>query len=206
MKPYNERGGGLITSPLLGAPAIEYDSTGPSVSWLHKCIVGDDQGADGACVIFALASWSEIMTGRAISNDTCLSIYQDVLKRYKRPQGSGMTFIEGYDAAPSDWFPNRGPLRRATMADLATQPLLGGYSVTPAFDNVNPVGCLDHHASNRSRGGHAVVVSAAGVLPHLSGEFVWIENSWGLSWGHNGIGVMRRDLHNRLCSELWMIA
>jgi hypothetical protein len=156
-------------------------------------------------VIFALASWSEIVTGKAISNAACQKIYREVLAKYNRPPGSGMTFAEGFAACPREWFPGRTRITRASLAQIGGQPLLAGYRVTPAWDRPNKAGCLNHRVQGPSRGGHAVVVVGYGGLAKFPGEWVWIENSWGLRWGWKGIGVMGAGLHNQLCTEMWAV-
>lgn len=207
-KPYSERGGGLRL--YRGASKDEkrmlgLSQAGPDVSWLSRCKVGDDQGRDGACVIFALASWSEIMFGGKIPNNVCHYYYMLALKKFKRPYGDGMTFEEGFSILPSSWFGGRRSILWAGMDHIKDQPLLAGYEVTAAFDEPNKAGCLNHRAGGHSRGGHAVVIVGRGGLNKFPGEWVWIENSWGKGWGWKGIGVMSSDLHGRLCSEVWRI-
>ena len=34
---------------------------------------------------------------------------------------------------------------------------------------------------------------------------VYIEQSWGLRWGSNGIGVMTENLFRKICSEIHII-
>lgn len=204
-KPYNQRGGGLRLSPAREIDVRYGLGAGPDVSWIPKCKVGDDQGADGACVIFALASWSEVMTGRRISNAECLSVYRDALKALKRPDGSGLYFPEGFKYAPREWFGGARRVVPANMLRITEQPLLGGYDVTAAFDRPNAAGCLNHRAGGMSRGGHALLIVARGGLQKFPGDWIWIENSWGLSWGYKGLGVMNVKLHTQLCREIWAI-
>ena len=87
------------------------------------------------------------------------------------------------------------------------QPLIAGYSITPAWDNVSRHGCLDHAADpNAVRGYHAVLIVAHGNLEGMThGPFVWVENSWGRNWGWHGVAAMSEPLHQQLCHELWTI-
>ncbi|HMO51903.1 MAG TPA: C1 family peptidase [Kiritimatiellia bacterium] len=204
-KPFSQRGGGLSLAPPVNEPDHFGMGSGPDESWIPRCIVGDDQGQDGACVIFSLASWSEIITGRAISNSTCQQVYRQALAALGRPLGSGMSFQDGFRLAPRAWFPGRTKIVRANLDNIGEQPLLGGYNVTPAFDKTNAAGCLNHRAAGNSRGAHAVVIVARGTLPGKTGRWVWIENSWGTRWGWKGLGVMNETLQGRLCREIWRI-
>ena len=181
---------------------------GADVSWLSRCRVGDDQGQDGACAVFAFASWAEIMHGREIPDAECLAVYRKALARAGRSDG-GLTFPEAFEAAMrAGWLP--GALALVTARDLSQlvrQPLLAGYEITPAWDSVSAEGCLDHAVEGPDRGFHAVVIVAHGVLAANTAEpLVYVENSWSLRWGWNGIGVMTEGLHRKLVQELWGIA
>jgi len=202
---WSKRGGGLVLDPDDTMAAGPLGSV-PDVSYLKRCIVGDDQGNDGACVIFAYASAAEIIYGKPISDAACTAIYKRVLKDKGRPAGSGMTFGEGWPyAAP--WFPGTKGIRQVGIDAIIRGPLLGGYAVTPAFDRCNADGCMDHKTRGPSRGGHAVVIAAVGVVNTFAslGRCVYIENSWGKRWGKNGIGVMTEALHRTLCQQIWEV-
>lgn len=194
---------GQFEAPLEGVPLRE----GADVSWLSRCRPGDNQGPDGACVIFAFANWAEIFHGYNISDATCLSVYRDALRRVGRPSG-GLTFGEGYvSAAAAKWLPgSRGVSRVHNLNPLVQQPILAGYTVTPSFDRPNAAGCLDHSAANGlSRGMHAVDIVAHGELTGIAGgPWIYIENSWG-PWGYKGMGVMSEALHRVLCKEMWIV-
>lgn len=201
------RNGGLIPSA-----EIAYSSAplraGADVSWLPRCRVGDDQGREGACALFAMANWSEIMHGREISNQQCLALYAATLRTLGRNDG-GLTFSEAFKAAAgAGWLPgSRGIARVADLRKLPDQPLLAGYVINGAFDQVNDrTGCLDHTAGDSAvRGTHALAIVAHGSINLSEGTWVYIENSWGLGWGWNGIGVMSEALHRQLCREVWCI-
>jgi len=204
--------GGLIPTPSarFTAPIDGPLRDGPDVSWLPHCRVGDDQGQEGACGIFAFASWAEIMHARPITDTECVAVYHQALERLDRPQGSGLTFAEAFAAAHrAGWLP--GAKRIEAVPDLdeiVTQPILAGYAITPAWDNVSPEGCLDHRAAaSPVRGYHAVDIVAHGAIgpDPEAGARVYIENSWGLDWGWKGLGVMADRLHTELIGELWII-
>ena len=202
---WRSRGGGLVLDPeaLTAAGPI---GAGPDVSWLSRCMVGDDQGQDGACVVFAYASAAEIIHGKAIADATCTAIYHRILADKGRPAGSGMTFAEGWTyVAP--WFPGANGIKQTGIDSIARGPVLAGYEVTPAFDRTSSAGCLDHTTRGSSRGGPAVVIAAVGVVDRFAslGRCVYIENSWGRRWGRNGIGVMTEALHRSLCRHMYEV-
>lgn len=194
---------GRYEAPLEGVPLRQ----GADVSWLSRCRPGDNQGPDGACVIFAFANWAEIFHGYNISDETCLSVYHNALRRLGRSQG-GLTFPEGYvSAAAAKWLPgSNGVTPTHDLGGLVQQPILAGYTVTPSFDRPNAAGCLDHtQAYGPSRGLHAVDIVGHGEMTGVSGgPYVYIENSWG-PWGYKGLGLMSEVLHRVLCKEMWLV-
>lgn len=186
------------------APAV----AGPDVSWIRRCRLGDNQGSNGACAIFAIASWAEIMHGVAISDAACLRVYNLALEDYGRAAGDGLTFEEAFEAASAaGWVP--GAQRIDMVLDekrLSEQPLLAGYEITAAWENANSAGCLDHAADKAVLGYHAVCIVARGELTGLAGgPYVYVENSWGRDWGWNGIGVMNDAFHQGAIRETWVI-
>jgi hypothetical protein len=50
-----------------------------------------------------------------------------------------------------------------------------------------------------------LLIVARGGLQQFPGDWIWIENSWGLGWGYKGLGVMNQRLHLNLCREMWAI-
>lgn len=180
---------------------------GADVSWLRRCRVGDDQGQDGACVMFAFANWAEIMRGVDISDKETLLQYQRTLKRVGRTSG-GLTPQEGFvGAKEAGWLPDAKGIRPVRdFAAMHEQPLLGSYRVTPAFDSVNKAGCLNHRASDKSRGLHFMCTVAYGEITGVKGgPYVYVENSWGEEWGYKGFGLMMEALARRLCRELYVV-
>jgi len=201
--------GGLLVDPdLLSAAPLTptLAASVPMVSHLDQCVVGDDQGREGACAIFAFASWCEVHLRAYISNRDCHTIYREALERAGRSTG-GLYFHEAFEAVKrAGWLPWASALHEATLQDLVSQPLIAGYIMTQAFDNVAPWGCLDHsNPMKGERGYHAVCVVASGPVGHPPEPYVWIENSWGLSWGWNGIGFMNLNLHQKLCRQLFKV-
>ena len=177
------------------------------VSWLHRARVGDNQGADGACSIFAFANWCEIMLGVKISDAQCLDLYRLALRRFGREEGSGLTVGEAFLMVhAAGWLPPgvQGTRRVRNLDGLSQQPILGAYKVTPAWQNPNKAGCLDHFAPMTILGLHLVAIVGVGRL-NTPERHVWIENSWGLHWAWNGIGIMNETLHRRLNVEMWEI-
>ena len=152
--------GGLRVAQLRNVLRATAATDGPDVSWITRCRLGDDQGQEGACAIFALASWLEIMRGQSITNEACIDLYHATLATLGRPDGDGLTFEEAFFAAQgAGWFTEDDSLHEESdLSYLGNQPLLAGYEITPAWDDVSDQGCLDHVATGKSRGGHAVVI------------------------------------------------
>jgi hypothetical protein len=182
---------------------------GDDVSWMPRAMVGDDQGNSGACALFSMAAWAEIVHAVPISSFDVLAAYQRALAALGRPYGEGLYFREALEAAQREgWIRNSASLCAERNLDrLVEQPLLGGYLVTDAFYRTSPQGCLDHDPNLKTElGYHAMAIIGKGRLDTLPGKYwVYDENSWGWQWGWNGIGVMDIDLHNRLCREVWSI-
>ncbi len=207
-------GGGLVIPPdddiAFGAPAPLTDVRQlGDVSWLPAVRTGNDQGEDGACTLFALASWATVMHGSRISDYQRLLLYKETRLRLRRNAHAGLTPGEAFAAASSaGWLPGSTSIRRVGNLDvLRRQPILAGYAVTPGWDrrNVTFAGCLDHRMLTPERGLHMVQVVAAGQVDGIPGRWIYIENSWGRAWGWRGIGVMSADMHNALCKGLWVI-
>lgn len=198
---------GLLCAP--DHPGVVPLVAGEDVSWMPRAMVGDDQGRSGACALFSMAAWAEVMHGVPISSFDVLAAYQRALASLGRPYGEGLYFREALKAAQTEgWIRNSGDLHpERDLERLKEQPLLAGYKVTDAFYNASTQGCLDHDpALTYERGYHAVLIIGKGRLDTLPGKFwVYHENSWSWRWGWNGIGVMDIDLHNRLCREVWSI-
>jgi len=183
---------------------------GDDVSWMPRAMVGDDQGNSGACALFAMAAWAEIVHGVPVSSFDVRAGYIRALAPLGRPWGEGLYFHEALKAAQAEgWIRSTGTLRAESGLDrLKEQPLLCGYIVTQAFYGTDPKsGCLDHDKSlDAELGYHAVCIVGKGRVDSLPDRsWVYFENSWGWQWGWNGIGVVGVEMHNRLCREVWSI-
>ena len=182
---------------------------GADVSWLPQCRGGDDQGNSGACAVFSMANWAEIMHGKAISDADILDVYLSALKANNLPPRSGLSFGMAFAAAHgAGWLPGARALQAVRdLAALQDQPLIAGYTITDAWYRPSMQGCLDHDPALKDEYGyHAVVIVGYGNLDSIpGGPWIYIQNSWGLRWGWNGIGVMSEGLHLSLCRELWTI-
>lgn len=209
MSPSIDLRQGLVLSAPVRAGAGPLRS-GADVSWLPRCRSGDNQGSNGACAVFSMASWAEIVHGTPISDAACLAVYNAALKRLNLSAGSGLTFGDAFTAAyEAGWLPGaQGCEMVFDLARLPEQPLLAGYAVTEAWAKPNAAGCLDHAAGPDILGYHAVVIVAHGLLgaaPNATGPWVYVENSWGRDWGWNGIAMMSEPLHRQMIRELWAI-
>lgn len=208
----NLRVGGLRLEQAAGETVYRAPRTsGPAVSWLHKTKVSDDQGSEGACAIFAMASWAEIMFGLTITNAERLGVYSKALAAAGRPAGDGLAFKEAHAACvAAGWIPANKHITPAYgLDDLHTQPLVAGFAITPNWALASKEGCLDHEAdARRVCGYHAVVIVGYGPRRNgkpEDGNYVFIENSWGESWGWHSIGFMHEQLFGKLCREMWRI-
>jgi len=156
-----------------------------------------------------MASWAETMTGKAISDFDVLAVYMETVQRLCLPENSGLLFKQAFDAAQfAGWIPgDQGLVAVKNLDTLVNGPILAGYAVTAAWDNVSTQGCLDHDpALTAVDGYHAVLIIGKGKLDTVDGgPWVWVENSWGWQWGWNGLGVMSDRLHRELCREMWAI-
>lgn len=201
------RHGGFIASAAAPrmASAASMDNV-PEVSYLDRIRVGNDQGADGACALFAMASWATVMfLERRITDAARLSLYTNV-----RGSGDGLTAGQAFAAAAAEgWLPGLRAIRQVyDLRYLAAQPMLAAYRIGDPWGNVSAQGCLDHSAPlpPTSAGLHMVLIAAAGNLATLPGrEWVYIENSWGRDWGWNGIGVMGFNLHSQMLHSLYIL-
>jgi hypothetical protein len=197
----------LLRSP--DHPGLDPLVDGEDVSWMPRAIVGDDQGNSGACALFSVAAWAEIVHKASISSFEVLKTYRRTLAALGKPDGEGLYFREALEAARRDgWIRNGAVLRPEKGLDrLREQPILAGYVVTDAWYRASLEGCLDHDTALKTElGYHAVTIIGKGKLETLRDkQWVYFENSWNWSWGWNGVGVMDIDMHNRLCREVWSI-
>jgi len=197
----------LLRSP--DHPGLEPLVDGEDVSWLPRAIVGDDQGNSGACALFSVAAWAEIVHGKPISTMDVLHLYRRTLAKLGRAEGEGLFFREALIAAEAEGWVRPGARLwpEKDLERLVEQPLLAGYVVTDAWYRASLEGCLDHDPALKTEWGyHAVTIIGKGKLETLPDwQWVYFENSWDWDWGWNGVGVMDIDMHNRLCREVWSI-
>ena len=184
---------------------------GPDVSWIPHCHPGDSQGQIGACSVFAVASWVEVMFQRPISDDACISAYREERRRRYGGGDDGLTIPEAFFASvtagivPAGCYCRRVP----DLAALPLAPLVAVYRSTRGWYTPNAAGCVDH-TDEAEPGFHAVLLVAHGQIragsPSASShKVVWIENSWGRDWGYMGFGVMSESYHRAHLDSLWQI-
>lgn len=202
------RRGGFISSAYAPRMAAATAATVPEASYLDRIRVGNDQGQDGACALFAIASWATVRyPERRIPNAERLALYADVIGRIG---GEGLTAEQAFAAAVgAGWLPGiRSFQRVGNLQPITKQPMLAAYRIGDPWANVSKQGCLDHAAPlpPASAGLHLVLIAATGNLAALPGrEWIYIENSWGLDWGWNGIGVLRLNLHSQMLHSLYIL-
>ncbi len=206
----HRRGGGCYSEAAYPQPIlIENTAVKPTKSWLPKIVVGDDQGADGACVIFGMCNWVETMTGERITSARALSIYRDTLRSVGRADG-GLYPYEGLAGMKAAGLlrPGGKLIRTSSLSALSSQPILAIYRCGESWNRWNAAGCLDHLAKPPPMELHLVCIVGSGRLEQPHGEpdqYVWLQNSWGKSWAWRGIGLMNYSLHLRDCWEMWTI-
>jgi hypothetical protein len=170
---------------------------GADVSWIPRCNVGENQGEDAACSMFAVGNWSEIMYRTNRTAEDMLMLYRAnaVLGGLSVPSAFRVAQTAG-------WVAGRTLCMSVKNLDLLhVQPIIAAYAVTDAFRRVNPAsGCLDHNTDlTQEYGLHAVLIVAK-----KDGKIVEFENSWGQEWGFHGLGQMNYEMHLRLCRGLWV--
>lgn len=181
--------------------------SGSDVSWLPRCRVGDDQGPVGACAMFAVASWVEIMYERKLSDQEVLDAYYAEKRKLGRSD-KGLLFTQAFEGAKmAGWLPRHNDITQVYSLDrLIDQPILGGFIITPAWHACNRAGFMPDGMSLEIEGYHAEVIVAHGNISGIEGgPFVYKEGSWGLSFGWNGITVLSEPLFRKLCREMWII-
>lgn len=182
-------------------------TVGDDISWLARVRGGDDQGSHGACALFSIANWAEIMMESAHSDREILDLYQSAKRRYRRLDG--LTHEEAFEAArDAGWLPGASRiLPTSDLVLLTDQPIIAGYAITDAWRFVSPQGCLDHSVPARPASDyHSQLIVGCGRLAAVAGgPWVYLQNWWGERWGYHGLCVMSYALHAATCRELWFI-
>jgi len=189
--------------PAYPSPSID----GEEWSWLDRARVGDNQGQNPACTMFALANWAEVIHGIKLSDAQIVQAWRQTAARVGRPDGA-LTYPEAFDGARrAGWLPKAQQIVSASgLAIGRGQPLLAAYAIVPAWDYVSAEGCLLHDPAFAGpiSSYHAVLVVNVGRVQSGPVRVVF-QNSWGIDWGKNGLGQMSLDLHDMLIRELWAI-
>ena len=181
--------------------------SGADVSWIPLAHPGDDQGKHGACSVFAIASWAECMFQTQIADQVCIDAYTSIgEQRYGLGYDGGLSIPVAMMAAYRvGIIPSSYSLRRVPdIASLPLAPIIAEYETTRGWDRPNKAGCIDH-TDNRPAGLHAVLIVAHGNVMSADQRVVWVENSWGASWGWNGFGQMTEAYHTTHIRALWQI-
>jgi len=157
--------------------------------------------------MFAVASWSEIMYERSISDAEVLRVYAATKKRLGS-NDPGLSFPDAFDGAKAaGWLPRNNRIVEVYDLDrLSEQPILGGFIITPVWHAYNRSGLIPDGMSMEVEGYHAEVIVAYGSITGIEGgPYVYKEGSWGLQFGWNGITVVSESLFEKLCQEMWVI-
>lgn len=208
---FAHRRGGLLpdrtVSARLTATALADAWPAARISWLTGLPVGDDQGAEGACAIFACLSWWEAMSECGhIDDDRKVRIYRDAIRYHGRESGDGLTFREAFAACQRAGYMEDCPgIVAGTMRDMLEQPLLVAVRVNEALDNPDRRGVLDHSRrarDSRVRGYHAMLAPAVGPRDATGVPWLTFEQSWGEDCGDRGIVHARQDVAQEIVTEL----
>jgi len=178
--------------------------------WMQYPItVGDDQGKRSGCAIWTMAEWLECMGEAQITDKECAKIYDQALIKYKLPRNSGLTFQAAFQIMQEfGYFKGyRGIIMSADFRHLEDQPLMFGMRLTDAWHNVASNGCLDHSASQKLLGYHAVLGIRSGPIKETGTSVNWVvvKNHWTTKWGWNGIGIMTYALFLKHIEEIWYV-
>ena len=180
---------------------------GEDISWMHRARVGDDQGKSSACTLFGIANWIQIMGGPVIPDVMIIDAWQRARMRFYGNTNGGLTVPQAWHAALTEgWLEPRQNARHVhhDISHLAKTPLLGCYEITDGWYHPNDAGCI-RHTDTRIVGYHLVLIIEHGRVGDAPNRIIWIQNSWGLNWGHKGCGQITEEYHRRHCKEIWKI-
>ena len=193
--------------------------TDTSISWEHRAHPGDWQINYKACMLFAMASWIEIMFNKEITDNEVIKVFQ------KRGGEIGVSPFEAHDLAKkAGWFPIKtsGLIYSNNFDRLLQQPMLAVYKLNRAWRYVGNSGKIKSWGGTGSLNGglklpstHAVVIIGKHTEPPKKKTWyrwnpkktVWydIENSWGPSWGRDGFAQILDKVHNVQCRNTFII-
>jgi hypothetical protein len=192
----------VASAPRAPAPTTELPSP---VGWFGDLVPTISQHGPSCCGQ-AWANWMECMVRRYVDRDALkqdeqidgYAIWEHGRKKYWAGDMSGGLYLwQGYQAAvdmgvlppfsalahiPDDPF----AVRRA----LDISPLVQGHVVGQGWTNPNPRnGCIDHAVYPKPGDqGHATL--RLGLLVQDDKVYYPLLNSWGRSWGWEGLGIM----------------
>lgn len=124
---------------------------------------------------------------------------------YRKAEPVKTQLAEGYEYA------RVGSLYQLKLALSQGLPVVFGFEVTAEFDNIGRgyKNVLPLPAANDELlGGHAVVAVGYDDNPPGQEPFIWVRNSWGRTWGDNGLFRMDQRWFTdsrRLVDDLWVI-
>jgi len=178
---------------------------GTDISWMQRARVGDNQGQSGACTLFGLVNWIQVMGGPVIPDALIIDTWRRARMRYYGNTDGGLTVPQAWrSAVDENWLDSR---QKATpvhdMSSFGKAPLLGCYEITDGWYYPNAAGCI-RHTDTKIVGYHLVLILEAGRVGDAA-PIVWIQNSWGLKWGYKGCGQLTEEYHRKHCKEIWKI-
>jgi len=170
-----------------GYAALGAVGTGPlftALSGNPGCPSETDAAADGirAATLYSTATKLDDVAGTYPPHDTGSS----GLAVAKATKNAGL--ISGYRHATS---------LEAALTALESSPVITGINWYDSFDAPDDDGVVRITPDASVRGGHEVVLDMLDTADHL----VWLTNSWGGSWGHDGTAAVSWDDFGRLLDE-----
>lgn len=207
---------GLVADPH-NPPATLASEAGPiryGVEWLYHALPSDSQGDLGACVGYAWATWMEAMIrkhvgrhaiapGWQIDGEAIWRTGREMFYRGERVEDGGLLLEHGHEAMLAMGILPRGSqlmrMRRndptAISLVLRGNPLVIAQALHRGWNFPEKESGFIRRDKGNAWEGHAICL--AGVTKQRGEPFYYIANSWGTSWGWNGLCLLSEP-HYRL--------
>jgi hypothetical protein len=156
--------------------------------------------------MFAWAKWSEIVFGSYISDEECVTAWRAARTRfYGGDLSGGLQLNQGHAVGVQlGWIPSDHKFENVSdLSQLATQPIVAAYKVTPDWDEASKTNGLITITTTNVLGLHAVCICANGDVSSFGPtRFVYHAGSWSTNWGWRGFGLLTEPDHNTSICEL----
>jgi hypothetical protein len=191
--------------------------------WSRYVLPADNQGDEPSCVGRAWAGWLEAMLRRHGGPDVVAklrgvqidasAIWRQGREMFHDDLSGGLHLHEGGEAAiklgilplgtemvrvREDW--------HAAGEALCMTPLIQAHGLGAGWHYPSPLnGCIDHSKPTEPGryGYHATLLLERFTDP--TGKWIFFQNSWKVSWGFHGFGLLASDLwrNSLIPSGLW---